>query len=247
MLKYFVTLIACTLVALSVKTQATFNFESGIYFLKIEDVSDGGQGDIISYPDDFGITQLPNIRVGMKFKINRHIIYGKAVIVQFSKTAELKEPREYQGYQFKAGVPIKLDYKFNGYRIGYSFQFLEREKVEAGVGLTLNIRQGLIRFEDAYETKGYSKDPVPLVPLINYFTYFSPTHWFGLNSEFEFFYFTANGWVFDMLLAADFKPAKWISLYAGYRGFGGNGYSEGKFGNRLWANTVAVGINFIIP
>jgi hypothetical protein len=48
------------------------------------------------------------------------------------------------------------------------------------------------------------------------------------------------------MVAAVFKPARWINLYTGYRGYGGNGYSEGLFGNRLWAHTWAVGLNLII-
>ena len=247
MMRYILLVIAVWLLFLPAKSQVTLNLESGIYFLSIENVSDGGQGDIISYPDDFGIRQLPNIRAGIRWHIKKgHIIYGKAVILQFSKTAELNEPREYQGYVFPAGEPIDLDYKFNGYRIGYTYRFINEETFEVGAGFTLNIRQGLIRFSDENEVQEFSKDPVPLVPLINNYMYFKPKDWFALNTELEFLYFTPDGWVFDMLVAATFKPAKWIHFYTGYRGYGGNGYGEGRFGNRLWANTWVAGINFTI-
>jgi hypothetical protein len=223
-LKVTAALLFFCLFSFTAQTQVTLNFESGIYFVTIEDVSDGGQGDIISYPNDFGITRLPNLRAGIKWQINeKHIIYGKAVIFQFNKTAELDEPKEYEGYLFPAGEPIDLDYKFNGYRFGYTYCFLREKDVEAGVGLTLNIRQGLIRFTDGDEVREFSRDPVPLVPLINYFTYYTPVDWFAVHGEAEFFYFTPDGWVTDVMVAAVFKPARWINLYTGYRGYGGNG------------------------
>lgn len=245
-MKYLFSAIAFFLITITAEAQVTLNLESGLYLISIEDVSDGGEGDIISYPDDLGIRQLPNIRAGLSWQTNRHILYGKAVIFQFSKTAEFTEPKAYEGYVFPAGVPIDVDYKFNGYRIGYTYQFLDEEQFAAGAGITLNIRQGLIRFADDQESREFSKDPVPLVPLINYFSTYMPEAWFSLHGEAEFFYFTPNGWVFDMLLSANFHPASWLSIYAGYRGFAGNGYSEGRFGNRLYTHTLAAGINFRI-
>ncbi len=88
---------------------------------------------------------------------------------------------DFAGVNFPANSSINGSYKFNSYRITYRYDFIQRSKLEFGMGLTAKIRDAEIALESNGITA--SKKNVGFVPIINFRLHWKATEKFGLLFE----------------------------------------------------------------
>lgn len=209
------------------KAQLSIEMESGISFITRNDIGDGStNGDIISLPDDFGINRRPNIRPAIKFKTGNDIYSFSYVNFSLNETGILDNSKLYEGYDFPANTPIGITYRFDGFRLAWTRQFLDKPDWKAGAGITLNFRRGGVVFSDGNTERSFSDNGVGIVPLVNSFVKYKMIDWLSVEINTELFYLGPDGNVIDGIIQVNFQPKEHISIYSGFRVFGGAGYQE---------------------
>ncbi len=72
----------------------------------------------------------------------------------------------FQETDFLAGEPLNVIYRFDSYRLTYRYNFVRKEKLQIGAGLTLKVRDASIRFVSGDSSD--VKTDLGVVPLINF-------------------------------------------------------------------------------
>lgn len=71
----------------------------------------------------------------------------------------------FNGKTFPAQAPVKVEYRFNSYRLGYAYRFLSSESVNFQAGLMGKVRQARIKLSGSNLSSSY--DNVGFVPLLH--------------------------------------------------------------------------------
>lgn len=105
-------------------------------------------------------------RVYLTWNLNRR--HGlRLLLAPFSitETGVSPVPVAFAGGVFQAEVPVEATYRFNSWRVGYRYRFLERETVSAWAGFIAKLRDAEIRLRQGEATR---KDTdLGFVPLLH--------------------------------------------------------------------------------
>lgn len=243
-MKHFMVWVFIMLVTEIGQSQINFFIESGSTHIAQNDVTDGQTGDVISYPNNLNIKTIPNLRTGLRWVNNRHIYSLNLILFQFNKTSMLDTPKVYDGFNFEANQEIRSLYRFNAYRISYTYLVINQPNFRLGGGITLNIRQGKIQFENEEQLKETLDNGLPVVPLLNVYGHYRFHKNINLFVGSDFFYAGPPGNIYDLILGVRLFIHQQISVYTGYRGYGGAGDVPEIIYNKLWSNTVPIGIQW---
>jgi hypothetical protein len=108
----------------------------------------------------------PAARLYLTWNINnRHSLRSLLAPLSYTETGSLTSPVNFAGGSYVPGNPVDATYKFNSWRLGYRFRFLDRERLHLWVGFTAKIRDAKIELTQGSTTQ---KDTdVGFVPLLN--------------------------------------------------------------------------------
>jgi len=115
---------------------------------------------------------------------------------------------------FPAGQALRATYVFNSYRLTYRYALARRPRFEAGVGLTVKVRDAMIRLEDAERLA--EKTDLGIVPLINFRVLWRLGKDWGVLFEGDALA-APQGRAEDVSLSLWADLAKAVRLRAGYR------------------------------
>jgi hypothetical protein len=157
---------------------------------------------------------LCRVRAGYTFA-DRHTV--SLLYAPFSLRAgagRLSEPIRFNGATFAAGRPLYLRYTFNSYRLTYRFDFVRKERLRFGAGLTAKIRDAAIRLDNG-EVQS-TKTNVGYVPLINLLLDWGFSQKVGLLLEGEALA-TPQGRAENVFAGIRYRPAEAFGFRVGYR------------------------------
>ena len=123
-------------------------------------------GTRFSLADVAGHGPWPAGRLYLTWNINRrHGITALLAPLSFTETGILDGPVAFAGRTFEAGQPVEATYRFNSWRLRYSYRFLDRDRLDLWVGFTAKLRDAKIELEQA----GVSAEDTDLgfVPLLH--------------------------------------------------------------------------------
>jgi hypothetical protein len=115
---------------------------------------------------------------------------------------------------FPAGQALRGTYVFNSYRLTYRYALVRRPRFEAGIGLTIKVRDALIRLEN--QGGAAAKKDLGFVPLINFRVLGRIGKSWGVLFEGDALA-APQGRAEDVSLAAWVDLTKSLRLKAGYR------------------------------
>jgi hypothetical protein len=122
-------------------------------------------GTRFSLVDVAGNGPWPGARLYLTWNINdRHSLRGLLAPLAYTETGSLTGPVDFAGQAYEPGDPVDATYKFNSWRLGYRYRFLNQENLELSVGFTAKIRDAKIELEQGSTS---SKDTdLGFVPLL---------------------------------------------------------------------------------
>ena len=155
--------------------------------------------------------------------------------LQFTETGTTDNPIDFAGETYSQGNPVDATYKFNSWRLGCRFRYLDREQLKLSVGFTAKLRDAKIELSQG---STMSKDTdVGFVPLLH----------LGANWQFASHWslmFDADGLAggpgraFDAAVKLDYTLNDW-SFRAGYRTVEGGADVEAVY-NFAWIHYAVV-------
>ena len=163
------------------------------------------------------------VRAGYTFA-NRHTVSLLfAPLTVRAEAGRLSEPIRFNGATFAPGRPLDVQYTFNSYRLTYRFDFVRKERLRFGAGLTGKIRDAAIRLDNGEAQS--TKTNVGFVPLVNFLLDWGFAPAVGLLVEGDALA-APQGRAEDVFAGLRFQPAKSIGLKVGYRVLEGGADNE---------------------
>ena len=213
----FLFLILLTLV-LNPRADAQWflDFENGLALSGYNDVQiPRSTGTLFSLSEDLKIknSYFFRIRLGYSWK-SRHTVSVFAAPLTLKAAGEVDKEIAFFEESFPANSPLDAQYTFNSYRLTYRYDFIRKQNLQVGIGLTAKIRDAVIKVEG--NGKSSEKTNVGFVPLINFRVLWQfHTDW-GLLLEGDAAA-AAQGRAEDVLLALEYRLNDKVRIRAGYR------------------------------
>lgn len=214
-----VCLLAFTMCSMS-NAQGFIDLESGIIFTGFNTVrAPGKSGTSISLKDDLPVKPTPffRLRVGINFNERHHVSALYAPLTAVAK-GSLNTPVTYRNNTFAANTELEARYTFNSYRLTYNYSFIQKPKLNLGMGLSAKIRDAGTFISGGGITEGNTN--IGFVPLINLQLNWMPTEHFGLR-VFADGLVAAQGRAEDVLVTGIYKVNDKLNLNVGYHFFEG--------------------------
>jgi hypothetical protein len=143
------------------------DFETGAAFTGCNDVripADEGTG--FSLADDLAPQEVWFYRLQAGADYGPHSLFLLYAPLYVESTGSCGSDILFNGKTFSAGSDLTAGYKFNSYRLSYTYTFLESPKFSLAAGLTGKVRDAYIGLEnDTLSTKRTDLGFVPLLHL----------------------------------------------------------------------------------
>lgn len=194
-------------------------------------------GTRFSLVDLAGQGPWPTVRLYLTWNLNsRHSVRGLLAPLAYTETGALTGPVDFAGASYVLGDPVEATYKFNSWRLGYRFRFLDRERLQLRVGFTAKIRDAKIELRQGSTT---SKDTdVGFVPLVYLGVDWRLAELWHLLFDFDGLA-GGPGRAFDIALKLGYALNDHWSLSAGYRTLEGGADVESVY-NFAWLQYAVV-------
>lgn len=204
------------LFASKVFSQVDIDIETGSVFSGYNDVRIPGDGGTF-----FSLSEELEAKPGVFYRIrvfynfnDRHHLGALYAPLSINSTGQLDRDLIFEGETFPANTPLEATYKFNSYRLIYRYDFIRKEKIQIGAGLTAKIRDAKIAVKgDGLESE---KTNVGFVPIIHFRLLWKYSQKFNFLLEGDALA-APQGRAEDILAALMFKASEKIDLKAGYR------------------------------
>jgi hypothetical protein len=154
------------------------------------------------------------VRIGYTFADRHTFSLLYAPLSLRAEAGRLSEPILFNGAAFSAGRPLDVRYTFNSYRLTYRFDFVRKERLRFGAGLTGKIRDAAIRLESGEAQS--TKTNVGFVPLVNFLLDWGFSEKAGLLVEGDALA-APQGRAEDVFAGFRYRPADAIGFKVGYR------------------------------
>jgi len=218
-LSYKASLFLIFVTAFSAQAQFKFDAEFGASFNTRNNVrypnDENTTANLVDIPDQLGTGQTAFLRLRASYTINdRHTISGLYAPLTFNSSGSFSRPIKFGNSIYTQNEVTDVSYKFNSYRLTYSYQIVDRKKIKFGLGLTGKIRDARIGFNSGM--KSDETTDLGFVPLINFRLDLYPT---------EKLIFTLNGDALvgpqgraeDIFAGFEYSISDPIAIKLGYR------------------------------
>jgi len=208
--------IMIVLVASNVKAKWLFNVESGIAYNGYNDIRiPGDTGSKFSLTDDLKSDGTGFIRLRLDREWGgRHRLSFLAAPLRIEASGTINRDIDYNGVRFNAGEFLESRYRFDSYRVTYSYAFIKSDQIRIDLGLTAKVRDASITIQG--EDSQSEKSNVGFVPLVNFAIDWSLSSKSGLIFEGDALA-APQGRAEDVLLAIYTYPLDRLQLRLGYR------------------------------
>jgi hypothetical protein len=197
------------------KAQVSADLETGIVSSGYNDVRiPGDKGTLFSLKDDLHPETKIFFRVKAGYSIGKHNFLLLYAPLSVNAEGSPDKAIQFAGESFPANTALKAAYKFNSYRFTYRYDFIDKERIELGLGLTAKIRDAEIALSSDQQTA--RKTNVGFVPIVNFRLHWLMTERAGLLLDGDALA-SKQGRAEDVLLALTWKLSDTFTFKAGYR------------------------------
>jgi hypothetical protein len=212
----FILILAVLGISAPVYADWFIDLENGLALSGYNDVRIPGEtGTLFSLSEDLQTdsSYFFRVRLGYQFK-SRHTFSIFAAPLTLNASGKVAKEITFFEETFPSNIPLTGSYTFNSYRLTYRYDFLRKDKWQAGIGLTAKIRDAAIEIEGG--GKSSKKTNVGFVPLINFRVLWQFHNDWGMLLEGDAAW-SPQGRAEDVLLALQYGLSKNLKLKAGYR------------------------------
>jgi hypothetical protein len=223
-------------------SQIDLDIETGVVFSGYNDVRiPGNEGTLFSLSKELDANPGLFYRIRVLYSFNdRHHLGALYAPLSISSNGQLDRDLIFENEIFPANTPLEAIYKFNSYRLTYRYDFLRKDRIELGIGLTAKIRDAKIAVKgDDLESE---KTNVGFVPIVHFRLFWQLTKSLAFLLDGDALA-ARQGRAEDVIAAFIFKASHKIDLKAGYRIVEG-GADNNEVYNFTLINYASVGAIF---
>jgi hypothetical protein len=200
----------------SLHGEFSVDIESGMVFSGYNDVQVPKEtGTLFSLSEDLSIDPEIFVRLRVSYLFaDKHVVSLFAAPLRLNATGEAEVPIMFEGVEFATGSELNGLYRFDSYRVTYSYMFFRKERLRGGFGLTAKIRDAAIRIESGNLVA--EKTNTGFVPLLNWYFEWMLAKSMGILFEGDALA-APQGRAEDVFLGVAYKPIPKVTLKTGYR------------------------------
>ncbi len=212
-------------------------FEVGAIFQEKNDVQipNDREGTRFSLEELAGNGPWAAVRADVNWNINEK--HGMRLVLapfSYTETGRFNEAVAFAGENYRADERVKASYQFNSWRIGYRYNFMDRDDWQLWVGGTLKIRDAEIKLRQGDVSS--RDDDLGVVPLLYLAAEYRLNPRWVLQADFDGLA-GGPGRAIDLSARVAYTPNKRWRFGLGYRGLEG-GVDIDDVYNFAWFNTV---------
>ena len=194
-------------------------------------------GTRFSLEELVGNGPLPAGRLYFTYNIaERHSLRLLLAPLSYTLPGTFDTPVNFAGQTYAAGVPVDATYKFNSWRLGYRYRFLNKERLKLTVGFTAKVRDAKIGM--AQGSTASEDTDVGFVPLLHLGADWTFAEAWHLIFDFQGLA-GGPGRAFDVALKMHYDLGEQWALGAGYRTIEGGADVEQVY-NFAWFQYAVV-------
>jgi len=146
---------------------AWIDIESGAVFTAYNDVQiPSGKGTKFSLKDDITPKTRPFYRIQFGYRFyERHNLFALYAPLTVKSSSRISKDISFHGTTFPKGSDVDATFRFDSYRLTYTYTFYHTDSLLFSVGITGKIRDAEIKLSDA--EKSASRKNTGFVPLIH--------------------------------------------------------------------------------
>ncbi|UCC99694.1 MAG: hypothetical protein JSW66_07370 [Phycisphaerales bacterium] len=209
-------LVFMTLIASEVRAGISIDIEAGVASSGYNDIRiPGNTGSDISLTDDLKSDESEFWRARLGIGLGqKHRLSLLVAPLRLESSGSVDRAIDYNGVTFEAGEALSARYRFDSYRLTYSYALVQSDRLDFDIGFTAKIRDAAIRIES--EQRSSEKTNTGFVPLINFGVDWSFTSQFGLLIQGDALA-APQGRAEDVLLAPYADLSDRLRFRVGYR------------------------------
>ncbi len=148
--------------------QWSFDAEGGAAWSGYNDVRiPGDAGTLFSLSRELDAASRAFGRLRLSWQFHpRHTLSVLYAPLRFASTGAIDRDVVFVDRVFPAGQALQGTYVFNSYRLTWRYGLVRRPRFEFGLGLTIKVRDAIIRLESAGQSA--EKTDLGVVPLVNF-------------------------------------------------------------------------------
>ncbi len=197
-------------------------------------------GTRFSAKDIIGNGPWTSARLNGLYNFNdKHALRVVLAPFSYSETGVSDIPIQYENQAFQANQPLKTDYKFNSWRIGYQYHFYERENHDMWFGVTGKIRDAEVSLQQ--QNVKATNDNVGFVPLLYFATEYRLNNKWSVFADIDGLA-GGPGRAFDVNVKLNYEINNDWKLGIGYRALEGGVDSDDVY-NFAWFNSVLINLS----
>jgi hypothetical protein len=202
--------------AVSVRADWSVDVEGGVAFGGYNDVRiPGNTGTDLSLTDDIESDEVGFFRFRVTAPLGqRHRLSVLVAPLRIEGSGTVDRDVDFNGVLFTSGQRVNSRYRFDSYRLTYSYTVVESDRLRLDLGFTAKVRDASIKLEG--ENESSEKTNTGFVPLINFAIDWSLTSKIGLLLEGDALA-APQGRAEDVLAAAYTNITDRLRLRLGYR------------------------------
>lgn len=126
----------------------------------------GTSGTLIDVSDQLAVKPQVFYRIRAGYTIaNRHTLSALYAPLTVNYDGSFNRDVNFNNSIYRRNEDVRVNYKFNSYRLTYRYDFITNEHWRVGAGLTAKIRDADVRYRSASTDQNFSN--VGFVPLVN--------------------------------------------------------------------------------
>jgi len=216
LLLVFTICLGSLLSPVSARAEFTVDVEGGVVSSGYNDVKiPGDVGTEISLSEDLSTDEAGFWRLRLGTKLGeKHKLSLLVAPLRLKAAGSVDRVLDYNGATFPSGEQLEARYRFDSYRLSYTYGLVQTEKLKFGLGFTAKVRDAAIKIESATESS--EKTNTGFVPLINFSLDWRLSGNFGLIVDGDALA-APQGRAEDVLVAFYSDVSDKLRLRAGYR------------------------------
>ena len=197
-------------------------------------------GTRFSAKDTVGNGPWNSVRLNGLYNFNdKHALRVVLAPFSYSETGVSDIPIQYENQAFQSNQPLKTDYKFNSWRIGYQYHFYARENHDMWFGVTGKIRDAEVSLRQ--QNVKATNDNIGFVPLLYFATEYRLNNRWSVFADIDGLA-GGPGRAFDLSLKLNYELNDDWKLGVGYRTLEG-GVDNDDVYNFAWFNSVLINLS----
>ena len=200
-------------------------------------IPNNGTATRFSLVDVAGKGPVPAGRMYLTWKISpKHALRVLLAPFQIQETGTVDGPVSFAGATYNNASPVEATYKFNSWRLGYRYRYLNRDKLQLTVGFTAKVRDAKVELSQGTVS---SKDTdVGFVPLLHLGADVQLASDWSLIGDLDGLA-GGPGRAFDVAVKVGYDVSNNLTVTGGYRTVEGGADVDAVY-NFAWLHYVAI-------